>query len=66
MKHLVSILIGSFASIWLSAQPARLILSQEEGRITFAVDEVDLQPGPQCQHAGMDYEEMRVETFRLP
>jgi hypothetical protein len=47
MKHLVFILIGSFASIWLSAQPARLILSQEEGRITFAVDEVDL-PDSHC------------------
>ena len=47
MKRLFFILIGSFASIWLSAQPARLILSQEEGRITFAVDEVDL-PDSHC------------------
>ena len=49
MKHVLFILIGSFASVWLSAQPARLILSQEEGRITFAVDEVDLPEN----HCGM-------------
>ena len=42
MKRLLSILTCTFACIWLSAQPARLILNQEEGRITFAVDEVDL------------------------
>ena len=47
MKRLLFILFGSFASAWLSAQPARLILNQEEGRITFAVDEVDL-PDSHC------------------
>lgn len=39
--------IGLIACTFLSAQPARLILSQEEGRITFAVDEVDL-PNNHC------------------
>ena len=47
MKRMLSILTGLFACIWLSAQPARLILSQEEGRITFAVDEVEL-PDTHC------------------
>ena len=47
MKRLLSILTCTFACLWLSAQPARLILSQEEGRITFAVDEVDL-PDTHC------------------
>ena len=42
MKRLLSILIGLLACVWLSAQPSRMILDQEEGRITFAVDEVDL------------------------
>ena len=41
VKRLLFILIVTFACTRLSAQPARLILSQEEGRITFAVDEVD-------------------------
>ena len=47
IKRLIFILIGLIASIFLSAQPARLILSREEGRITFAVDEVDL-PDNHC------------------
>ena len=47
MKRLLYILIGSFASVCLSAQPARLILDREEGRITFAVDDVDL-PDNHC------------------
>ena len=42
MKRLLFILIVIFACRGLSAQPVRLILNQEEGRITFAVDEVDL------------------------
>ena len=42
MKRLLSILIGLSACFWLSAQPARFVLDQEEGCITFAVDEVDL------------------------
>ena len=42
MKRLFLISIGVFACIRLCAQPAQLILSREEGRITFAVDEVDL------------------------
>ena len=40
-------MIVIFACRGLSAQPARLILNQEEGRITFAVDEVDL-PDNHC------------------
>ena len=40
-KRLLFILIGLIACIRLSAQPAQLILNQGEGRITFAVDEVD-------------------------
>ena len=47
IKRLVFILIGLIASICLSAQPSQLILGQEEGRITFAVDEVDL-PNSHC------------------
>ncbi|MBR5955505.1 MAG: hypothetical protein IK022_03035 [Bacteroidales bacterium] len=47
MKRLLSILIGSLACAWLSAQPAQLILNQEEGRITFAVDDVNL-PNTHC------------------
>jgi len=47
IKRLFFISIGLIACICLSAQPARLILSQEEGRITFAVDEVDL-PDTHC------------------
>lgn len=42
MKRLLSILIGSLACVWLSAQPAQVILEQKEGRITFAVDNVAL------------------------
>ena len=49
MKRLLFIVIGSLACVWLAAQPARLILSQEGGRITFAVDEVDLPKN----HCGM-------------
>ena len=47
MKRLLSILIGLLACFWLSAQPATFVLDQEEGRITFAVDEVDL-PNSHC------------------
>ena len=47
IKRFIFISIGLIASIFLSAQPARLILSREEGRITFAVDEVDL-PDNHC------------------
>jgi len=46
MERLLSILIGLLACVWLSAQPAQLILSQKEGRITFAVDEVDIPDNP--------------------
>ncbi len=46
-KRLLLILGGIIAYIYLSAQPAQLILSQQEGRITFAVDEVDL-PDKHC------------------
>lgn len=42
IKRLLFLLTGLLACIRLSAQPAQLILSQEEGRITFAVDEVAL------------------------
>ena len=48
IKRLLFILIGLIAGICLSAQPAQLILSREEGRITFAVDEVD----PPDNHCG--------------
>ena len=47
IKRFMFISIGLIACTFLSAQPARLILSQEEGRITFAVDEVDL-PNNHC------------------
>ena len=47
MKRLLSILIGLLACFWLSAQPSTFVLDQEEGRITFAVDEVDL-PNSHC------------------
>lgn len=50
IKHLLSILLGLIACIHLSAQPAQLILSQKEGRITFAVDEVN----PPDNHCGWE------------
>ena len=62
MKRLLSILIGSLACVWLSAQPSRMIMDQEEGRITFAVDDVDLTN----RHCGwkMDGSELAVEIHR--
>lgn len=47
IKRLVLILFGLIACVRLSAQPVKLILSQEEGRITFAVDQVEL-PDNHC------------------
>ena len=47
IKRFLFISVGLIAGICLSAQPAQLILSQEEGRITFVVDEVDL-PDNHC------------------
>lgn len=40
-KRFIFLLIGFITCISLSAQPAQFILSQEDGRITFTVDEVD-------------------------
>ena len=42
IKRLLLILSSLIAYVNLYAQPAQLILSQKEGRITFAVDEVDI------------------------
>lgn len=42
IKCLLLILSSLIAYVNLYAQPAQLILSQKEGRITFAVDEVDI------------------------
>ena len=50
IKRFMFISIGLIACTFLSAQPARLILSQEEGLITFAVDEVD----PPDNHCGWE------------
>ena len=47
IKHLLLILSSLIAYVNLYAQPAQLILSQKEGRITFAVDEVDI-PDNHC------------------
>lgn len=47
IKRLLLILSGLIAYVNLYAQPAQVILSQEEGRITFVVDEVDL-PDNHC------------------
>ena len=47
IKRFLFISVGLIACICLSAQPAQLILSQEEGHITFVVDEVDL-PDNHC------------------
>ncbi len=47
IKRILLIFIGLLAFVRLSAQPAKLILGQEEGRITFAVDEVGL-PDNHC------------------
>ena len=47
MKRVLFILIVVFTCSGLSAQPERFILNHEEGRITFAVDEVDL-PDSHC------------------
>lgn len=62
MKRLFSILIGSLACVWMSAQPARFVLEQEEGHITFAVDEVD----PPNRHCGWkeDRSKMAVRINR--
>lgn len=62
MKRLLSILIGLLACVWLSAQPSRMILVQEEGRITFAVDDVDL-PNRHCGWK-MDGSELAVDIHR--
>ena len=48
IKRLLFILSSLISCIHLSAQSAQLILSQETGRITFAVDEVD----PPDNHCG--------------
>ena len=47
IKRLLLILSSLIAYVNLYAQPAQLILSQKEGRITFAVDEVDI-PDNHC------------------
>ena len=47
IKCLLLILSSLIAYVNLYAQPAQLILSQKEGRITFAVDEVDI-PDNHC------------------
>ena len=47
IKRLLLILSSLIACVYLYAQPAQLILSQKEGRITFAVDEVDI-PDNHC------------------
>ena len=47
IKRLLLILSSLIACVNLYAQPAQLILSQKEGRITFAVDEVDI-PDNHC------------------
>lgn len=47
IKRLLLILSSLIACVYLHAQPAQLILSQKEGRITFAVDEVDI-PDNHC------------------
>ncbi len=47
IKRLLLILSILIAYVNLYAQPAQLILSQKEGRITFAVDEVDI-PDNHC------------------
>ena len=47
IKRFLFISVGLIGCICLSAQPAQLILSQEESRITFVVDEVDL-PNNHC------------------
>lgn len=62
MKRLLSILIGLLACVWLSAQPSRMILDQKEGRITFAVDDVDL-PNRHCGRK-MDGSELAVDIHR--
>ena len=62
MKRLLSILIGSLACVWMSAQPSRLILDHVEGRITFAVDDVDL-PNRHCG-SKMDGSELAVDIHR--
>ena len=62
MKRLLSILIGPLACVWMSAQPSRLILDQEEGRITFAVDDVGL-PNRHCG-LKMDGSELAVYIHR--
>ena len=49
IKRFLFISMGLIACTFLYAQPARLILSQEDGRITFAVDEVD----PADNHCGL-------------
>lgn len=41
-KHIALTLIILTVAICLNAQPAKLILNQEQGSITFAVDDVDL------------------------
>ena len=62
MKRLLSILIGLLACVWLSAQPSRMILDQVEGRITFAVDDVDL-PNRHCGWK-MDGYKLAVDIHR--
>ena len=47
IKRLLLILSSLIAYVNLYAQPAQLIMSQKEGRITFAVDEVDI-PDNHC------------------
>ena len=47
IKRLLLILSSLIAYVNMYAQPAQLILSQKEGRITFAVDEVDI-PDNHC------------------
>lgn len=46
MKRGLFFILGLFACAGLSAQPKQVILHQEEGRITFAVDEVDPPESP--------------------
>ena len=49
MKRGLLFVVGLFVCAGLSAQPKQVILHQEEGRITFAVDEVD----PPTSHCGI-------------
>ena len=49
MKRGLLFVVGLFVCAGLSAQPKQVILYQEEGRITFAVDEVD----PPESHCGV-------------